>query len=177
MTRPRRGATVVVNDATESRSAHARSVARGFAQRLESTPVGVLWSRLLEVEFVDRSVALAAKLFVSFFPLLIVAAAVARDGVHQAIVAAVMDRLGVSGEALDMVQQAFATPEATKAATGILGGCSPWPMPCRSPPRCSACTCGRGGVHPAGGCGTRAAARSGWAVSWSTSSCSPRCGI
>src|SRR5664279_3836158 len=68
-----------------------------------------------------RSVALAAKLFVSLFPLLIVAAAVARAGVHQAIVAVVMDRLGVSGEALDMVQQAFASPEATKAATGILG--------------------------------------------------------
>ena len=91
------------------------------SQRLELTPIGVLWSRLLEVEFVDRSVALAAKLFVSFFPLLIVAAAVARAGVHQAIVAVVMDRLGVSGEALDMVQHAFASPEATKAATGILG--------------------------------------------------------
>ena len=108
-------------DATESKTAHARAVARGFAQRLGSTPIGVLWSRLFEVEFVDRSVALAAKLFVSFFPLLIVAAAVARAGVHQAIVAVVMDRLGVSGEALDMVQQAFASPEATKAATGILG--------------------------------------------------------
>jgi membrane protein len=123
MTRPRRAGTVVVHPqgTTESKSAHARAVARGFAQRLESTPIGVLWSRLLEVEFVDRSVALAAKLFVSLFPLLIVAAAVARAGVHQAIVAVVMDRLGVSGEALDMVQQAFASPEATKAATGILG--------------------------------------------------------
>ena len=123
MTRPRRAGTVVVHpkDTTESKTAHARAVARGLAQRLESTPIGVLWSRLLEVEFVDRSVALAAKLFVSFFPLLIVAAAVARDRVHDAIVGVVMERLGVSGQALDMVQQAFATPEATKAATGILG--------------------------------------------------------
>jgi hypothetical protein len=82
MTRPRRARTVVVHpkDTTESKTAHARAVARGFAQRLESTPIGVLWSRLLEVEFVDRSVALAAKLFVSLFPLPIVAAAVARDG-------------------------------------------------------------------------------------------------
>jgi len=61
---------------TRSKAARARSLAGGWALRLESTPLGTLWSRLLEVEFVDRSVALAAKLFVTFFPLLIVAAAV-----------------------------------------------------------------------------------------------------
>jgi len=90
-------------------------------QRLESTPIGVLWSRLLEVEFVDRSVALAAKLFVSFFPLLIVAAAVTSGGVHDVVVNAVMDRLGVSGDALALVQQSFTTPEKTRAATGLFG--------------------------------------------------------
>ena len=123
MTGSRRDGTVVADPkvSTGTKSAHVRAIARRFALRLESTPIGVLWSRLLEVEFVDRSVALAAKLFVSFFPLLIVAAAVARDRVHDAIVGVVMERLGVSGQALDMVQQAFATPEATKAATGILG--------------------------------------------------------
>jgi len=94
---------------------------RRCARRLEGTPVGVLWSRMLEVEFVDRSVALAAKLFVSFFPLLVIAAALARDAVRETIVAAMMDRLGVSGGALDLVKQAFATPEATRAATGVLG--------------------------------------------------------
>lgn len=99
----------------------ARAVVGRGALWLETTPIGVLWSRLLEVEFVDRSVALAAKLLVSFFPLLVVAAALARDGVRQAIVSAVMERLGVSGPSLDMVQQAFASPDATRAATGILG--------------------------------------------------------
>ena len=91
MTRPRRAGTAIdpkVN--TRSRSARTRAFARGVALRVESTPFGVLWSRLLEIEFVDRSVALAAKLFVSFFPLLIVAAAVARLGVHDALVAVVM---------------------------------------------------------------------------------------
>ena len=123
MTRPGRDGTAITDPtvSTGSRGAHARAVVRGFALRVESTPIGVLWSRLLEVEFVDRSVALAAKLFVSFFPLLVVAAAVARAGVHDAIVGVVMDRLGVSGQALDMVRQAFAAPEATRAATGILG--------------------------------------------------------
>jgi membrane protein len=106
---------------TASTRSQARAVVRRFALRLESTPVGVLWSRLLEVEFVDRAVALAAKLLVSFFPLLVVAAAVARSGVRDAIVGAIMERLGVSGPALDMVRQAFTSPEATRAATGILG--------------------------------------------------------
>lgn len=99
----------------------SRTRVRCSAKWLESTPVGVLWSRMLEVEFVDRSVALAAKLFVSFFPLLVIAAALARDTVRETMVAAVMDRLGVSGGALDLVQQAFATPEATRAATGAVG--------------------------------------------------------
>lgn len=99
----------------------SRHRVRRCAQWLESTPVGALWSRMLEVEFVDRSVALAAKLFVSFFPLLVITAALARDAVRDTIVAALMDRLGVSGGALGLVRQAFATPEATRAATGVLG--------------------------------------------------------
>ena len=42
--------------------------------------LGRWWSRLLELEFVDRSVALAAKVFVSFFPLLILDAAATTAG-------------------------------------------------------------------------------------------------
>ena len=52
-----------------------RLAAHAHATRLESATVGRFWARLLEVEFVDRAVALAAKAVVSFFPLLIVAAA------------------------------------------------------------------------------------------------------
>ena len=106
---------------TRSKAARARSLAGGWALRLESTPLGTLWSRLLEVEFVDRSVALAAKLFVTFFPLLIVAAAIAPDGIREEILAGVTDRLGVSGAAMDLVRQAFASPDATRAATGLFG--------------------------------------------------------
>ena len=45
---------------------------RDHAQRMLLWRV---WERLLEIEFVDRSVALAGKAFVSFFPLVIVVAA------------------------------------------------------------------------------------------------------
>ena len=59
-----------------------RQTAARFAQRLEPTVVGKVWSRLLEVEFVDRSVALAAKAFVSFLPLLVLVAAMFPDDVR-----------------------------------------------------------------------------------------------
>jgi membrane protein len=75
---------------------------------------------MLEMEFVDRSVALAAKAFVSFFPLLILAAAVTPGSVRQEMIAIITNRLGVSGEALETVRQAFASADQTRAATELL---------------------------------------------------------
>jgi membrane protein len=83
--------------------------------------VGRFWSRLLEVEFVDRSVALAAKAFVSFFPLLIVTAALSPAGARSSIVDGFANRFGISGDAFTTVKQAFASPDQTRAATGLLG--------------------------------------------------------
>jgi membrane protein len=96
-----------------------RSAARSVA-RLEVTVLGRLWSRLLELEFVDRSVALAAKAFVSFFPLLILVAAVTPVGVRQEMLTVITNRLGVSGEALETVRQAFASADQTRAATELV---------------------------------------------------------
>ena len=99
----------------------ARFAARAYATRLESTTVGRFWARLLEVEFVDRAVALAAKAVVSFFPLLIVAAAVSPPGARKAIVETLASRFGLHGGAFATVGRAFASPDQTKAATGVLG--------------------------------------------------------
>src|SRR6478735_11096024 len=98
-----------------------RQTAARFAQRLEPTVVGKVWSRLLEVEFVDRSVALAAKAFVSFLPLLVLVAAMFPDDVRGGIVSVFADRFGISGGAFDMVRQAFADPSQTKSASGLVG--------------------------------------------------------
>ena len=54
-----------------SRTQQLRTTAARHAERWQRTAIGDVWSRLLEVEFVDRSIALAAKAFVSFFPFLI----------------------------------------------------------------------------------------------------------
>lgn len=107
--------------ADASLPARARVIARRCAVRLDSTSVTVLWGRLLEMEFIDRSVALAAKLFVSFFPLLVVIAALSPPVVRREMVDAMAGRLGINGPSMDLVRQAFATPDATKAATGFFG--------------------------------------------------------
>ncbi len=119
---PPPGATAATGPAAApSRTARMRQTAQHYAVQLEDTALGRLWSRLLEMEFVDRSVALAAKAFVSFFPLLIVFSSLMPDAARQEIIAAIGARLGLTGAVFDVVRQAFTTPDATKAATGVLG--------------------------------------------------------
>lgn len=102
-------------------AARARRAAARYAERLETTAVGRLWSRLLELEFVDRSVALAAKAFVSFLPLLVLVAALSPAGVRENILTIFTTRFGVSGDAFTTVQQAFAAPAQTRTAAGAVG--------------------------------------------------------
>jgi membrane protein len=91
------------------------------AERWENTALGQLWSRLLEMEFVDRSIALAAKAFVSFFPFLIVVTALTPDNVRDEVLIDVSGRFGISGNAYGTLQQAFTSADETRAATGVIG--------------------------------------------------------
>ena len=115
------GVTVEPGSGARGGAARARRYAARTAERLERTVIGRWWSRLLEIEFVDRSVALAAKAFVSLFPLLIVISAVTPERVRREILQVLADRLGVDGQSRQAVSQAFASPDATKAATGLIG--------------------------------------------------------
>ncbi len=98
---------------------------RARSQRLltaaDETAVGRLWQRLLEMEFVDRSVALAAKAFVSLFPMLIVAAALTPEVVRESILTSLATRFGFAGDSLELVRSAFAQPDQVRSATGVLG--------------------------------------------------------
>jgi membrane protein len=76
---------------------------------------------MLEIEFVDRSVALAGKAFVSFFPLVIVVAAFVPDRIRSSIFTTVTTRLGVQGDALTTAREAFASSDDVRKATGLLG--------------------------------------------------------
>jgi len=101
------------------------SEARGRVARLrtwlERLLVWRVWERMLEIEFVDRSVALAAKAFVSFFPLVIVVAAFVPARIRMSIISALAARLGLRGDAFSLVQSSFASSDDIRRATGLLG--------------------------------------------------------
>src|SRR5215831_7830568 len=94
------------------------SEAQTKAQRLLLWKV---WDRMLEIEFVDRSVALAGKAFVSFFPLVIVVAAFLPASVRSSIFTTLTRRVGLHGEALHEARRAFAESDDVRRATGVLG--------------------------------------------------------
>ena len=89
--------------------------------RLERLLLWRVWERMLEIEFVDRSVALAGKAFVSFFPLVIVVAAFAPERIRSSIITTVTARLGIQGDALTLAREAFASSDDVRKATGLLG--------------------------------------------------------
>src|SRR4249920_3732360 len=89
--------------------------------RLERLLLWRVWERMLEIEFIDRSVALAGKAFVSFFPLVIVVAAFVPERTRSAIISSVTARLGIRGDALTLVRDAFASSDDVRQATGLLG--------------------------------------------------------
>jgi len=93
-------------------------VIRGW---VEQTLLWKIWDRMLETEFIDRSIALAGKAFVSFFPLIIVVAAFVPPHMRQSILSTVTHRLGLSGASLATVRQAFASSADIRRATGLLG--------------------------------------------------------
>ena len=76
---------------------------------------------MLEIEFIDRSVALGGKALVSFFPLVIVVAAFAPERVRSSMITAVTARLGIRGDALTLTRDAFASSDDVRQATGVLG--------------------------------------------------------
>jgi membrane protein len=89
--------------------------------RLERRLLWRVWERMLEIEFIDRSVALAGKAFVSFFPLVIVVAAFVPARTRESIIDAVTVRLGIRGDALRITKEAFASSDDLRQATGVLG--------------------------------------------------------
>lgn len=89
--------------------------------RLQRLLLWRVWERMLEIEFIDRSVALAAKAFVSFFPLVIVVAAFVPERTRAAIISSVTGRLGIRGDALTLVREAFVSSADVRQATGLLG--------------------------------------------------------
>jgi len=110
---------------TERTSRHAFEKVRGRAQVIrgwaEQTLLWKIWDRMLETEFIDRSIALAGKAFISFFPLIIVVAAFVPAHLRRSILTTVTHRLGITGASLGTVMQAFSSAQDIRRATGLLG--------------------------------------------------------
>ena len=118
---------LLVSDDTRTTEEPQGIVARG-RRRVETgrawaekTIFWQVWERMLETEFVDRSVALAGKAFVSFFPLVIVVAAFMPARTRASIFETLTTRLGVRGPSLDLAKTAFQSSDDVKKATGYLG--------------------------------------------------------
>jgi len=88
---------------------------------VERTILWRVWERMLENEFVDRSVALGAKAFVSFFPAIIVLASFAPTAARHAIGDTVSRHAGLAGSGLVTFNEAFASSDSIRRATGIVG--------------------------------------------------------
>jgi membrane protein len=89
--------------------------------RAEQTLLWKVWDRMLEMEFIDRSIALAGKAFISFFPLIIVVVAFVPSHLRASIFTTLTHRLGITGPSLATVKQAFASSQDIRQATGLLG--------------------------------------------------------
>ena len=110
---------------TKGTSRHAFEKVRARAQVIrgwaEQTLLWKVWDRMLETEFIDRSIALAGKAFISFFPLIIVVAAFVPAHLRTSIFTTLTHRLGITGASLGTVKQAFASAADIRRATGLLG--------------------------------------------------------
>src|SRR3954470_1641687 len=104
-----------------SRIADVRERMEPATDRVHRMLLWHVWERMLEAEFVDRSVALASKAFVSFFPLVIVVAAFAPSSVRTSIFSSLTHRLGIEGHSLALAKQAFTSADQIRRATGVLG--------------------------------------------------------
>ena len=106
---------------SNSSSRRDDTVVRQLADRFGSSLLGQAWERMLEIEFIDRGIALAGKAFVSFFPLVIVVAAFVPESVRTSIITTLVHRLGIVGEARQQVRSALASANDIRRATGALG--------------------------------------------------------
>ena len=98
-----------------------RGLIEGVRRWVEQTFLWRIWERMLENEFVDRSVALGAKGFVSCFPFIIVAAAFVTPRIRASIFGTLVARFGLKGDNVAIAKQALASSSDIRRATGVFG--------------------------------------------------------
>lgn len=105
----------------ESLRSKTQRVAHPHLQRARDGLIGQFWLRLLELEFIEKSIALAAKLFVSFFPVLIMAATLTPRAVRESIVSSLTSRFGLESDQISVVEGAFSISDHASPASSWIG--------------------------------------------------------
>lgn len=87
------------------------------ARAIELTRASI--DRLVEIQFVDRSIALGSLAFTALFPLLVFVAAISptEDGLASELI----ERFHLSGSSAQLVQEVFAQPDAVRQSISWLG--------------------------------------------------------
>jgi membrane protein len=118
---PGPAASVTPDEAPEGPLAAATARIQQLRTRIERTLVWQIVDRMLEIEFIDRGIAVAGKAFLSLFPLIIVVAAFLPEAARRAILSTLVHHLGLTGGSLKEVRQAFTSADNVRKATGALG--------------------------------------------------------
>ncbi|MEI8083354.1 MAG: YhjD/YihY/BrkB family envelope integrity protein [Actinomycetes bacterium] len=105
----------------KAKLASARAWAKPHVLKADESLVGRMYNRLLEIEFIDRSIALAAKTFIAFFPFLLGMVIIAPDGIQESVTSSLVDRFGLSGDSADMVRTTFVAADSSDATIGFFG--------------------------------------------------------
>jgi hypothetical protein len=103
---------------TAARYHRATALAEGAWRRLEQTLGGRFVEAFFEMRVIDRSLALASKLFIAILPLSILVTAVVSG---QAFGDELVSRFGLTGAGASAARSLFATPAQVQAAMGLLG--------------------------------------------------------
>jgi membrane protein len=96
----------------------ARAAVAELLPRLETTFAGRFVVRLVELQVVDRALALSSKLFVAILPLAILSSSIlaGRSFGDELVV-----RFGLTGAGADAARALFASPSQVQASLGFLG--------------------------------------------------------
>jgi membrane protein len=87
-------------------------------QRFEGTLAGRFVEALVEMRVVDRSLALASKLFIAILPMSILSTAIISG---RAFSDQLVDRFGLTGRGAQAARELFAAPSEVQAGVGFLG--------------------------------------------------------
>jgi membrane protein len=113
-------ATTGTSRAERPRLAAALSLLARARRWFDASLLGRWWLQLLDLQFVDRAVALAAKAFVAFLPGILTFAALAPERTRRNMAESMERRLGLSGKSLELVESTLGAGDPVSSSTSVL---------------------------------------------------------